>query len=512
MIGTVGAVEDAGALRLRGWWRSVPPLLADGLLAVVVLAVSLTEVALDDGIEGGSAWRTVLLVAMSAVIVFRRRSPVPVWLASGVLVAIYGVGEFPDPTLPYAPLIAVYTATANVGARAAAWVGVVTGATVVASLLIDPYDDLLDWLIAMLSVTTAWLVGNNVRVQRAYGEAMAARAADLERDRVAAAERAVADERLRLARELHDVAAHHVSVIALHAEAGQSLLPAHPDRADETFAVIGDVARATLTELRRVVGVLRDGDAVPFVPQPGLRHLPALVAEVEQAGVPVLLRVAGEPRPIGDAVDASAYRIVQEALTNVLRHAAGCARRGHRDLRPRRGVVAGDRRWDGERGGGAAGGPRSRRDARAGGRVRRVADDGTAARGWFLRVGAASRMTRRVVIADDQDLVRAGLRVILETNGVDVVAEAADGAEAVAAALTHRPDVVLMDVRMPVVDGIEATRRIRGVRRRRACARRHDVRPRRVRVRGAAGRRQRVPAQGRAACRVASRHRGRRRR
>ncbi|HEU4841537.1 MAG TPA: response regulator, partial [Ilumatobacteraceae bacterium] len=70
-------------------------------------------------------------------------------------------------------------------------------------------------------------------------------------------------------------------------------------------------------------------------------------------------------------------------------------------------------------------------------------------------------MTRRVVIADDQDLVRAGLRVILETNGVDVVAEAADGAEAVAAALAHRPDVVLMDVRMPVVDGIEATRRIR---------------------------------------------------
>ena len=85
--------------------------------------------------------------------------------------------------------------------------------------------------------------------------------------------------------------------------------------------MIGNVARATLTELRRVVGVLRGGGDVPYVPQPGLRHLPALVAEVEHAGVPVTLRVAGEPRPIGDAVDASAYRIVQEALTNVLRHA-----------------------------------------------------------------------------------------------------------------------------------------------------------------------------------------------
>ena len=116
------------------------------------------------------------------------------------------------------------------------------------SLLIDPHDDLLDWLVAMLSVTTAWLVGNNVRTQRAYGEAMAARAADLERDRQAEAERAVADERLRLARELHDVAAHHVSVIALHAEAGQSLLPGDPDRRRPSPSpIIGDVARTTLT-------------------------------------------------------------------------------------------------------------------------------------------------------------------------------------------------------------------------------------------------------------------------
>ena len=133
---------------------------------------------------------------------------------------------------------------------------------------------------------------------------------------------------LRLARELHDVAAHHVSVIALHAEAGQSLLPDHPDRADQAFAIIGEVARTTLTELRRVVGVLREDDAAPLAPQPGLRNLPTLVAEVEQAGVPVTLHVRGAPRPISDAVDTSAYRIVQEALTNVLRH----ARAGHAEV------------------------------------------------------------------------------------------------------------------------------------------------------------------------------------
>ena len=332
-IGTVAdvaasAVDDTLAPRVWRWWGSVPTLLADGLLAAVVLAVSLTEVALDDGREGGGAWRTTLLVAMAVVIVFRRRHPIAVWIASGFLVMIYGAANFPDPTLPYAPLIAVYTAAAMSSARVAVRVGVVTAGTVVASMVIDPRDDLLDWLVALLSVTTAWLVGNNVRVQRAYGRAMAARAADLERDHALAAERAAADERLRLARELHDVAAHHVSVIALHAEAGQSLLPEHPDRASDAFAVIGDVARTTLTELRRVVGVLRDDGGAPLAPQPGLRNLPDLVAEVVQAGVPVTLQVTGAPRAINGAVDASAYRIVQEALTNVLRHAAA----GHAEV------------------------------------------------------------------------------------------------------------------------------------------------------------------------------------
>jgi signal transduction histidine kinase len=218
-------------------------------------------------------------------------------------------------------LIAVYTVAAHTRARTAARAGVITLTVVAAGLIIDPHDDMLDWLVAILSVTTAWLIGNNVRTQLAYAEELEARAARLERDRQAEAVRAVAEERLRLARELHDVAAHHVSVIALHAEAGQSQLPDDTAGADQSFATIGQVARTTLRELRRVVGVLREQGDAPLVPQPGLRQLPALVHEVEQAGVPVTLRVSGAPRPIGDAVDASAYRIVQEALTNVLRHA-----------------------------------------------------------------------------------------------------------------------------------------------------------------------------------------------
>jgi signal transduction histidine kinase len=317
-------VEEGSGIgsRLVRWWRSIPPLVADTLLAALVLAVTLIEIAFnDESLDGRNrALSLALLVAMSLVIVVRRLHPVAVWLVSGVLVTLYGVASFPDPVLPYGPLIAVYTVAAYTVWRTAAVAGVVTAVVIALSMIIDPHDDLVDWLIAFLSTTTAWLVGNNVRTHRAYTQELEAKAARLERERRAEAERAVADERLRLARELHDVAAHHVSVIALHAEAGQSLLPDDPERADQAFGVIAQVARSTLTELRRVVGVLREG-AAPLVPQPGLDQLPALVREVERAGVPVTLTVSGTPGSISRTLDTSAYRIVQEALTNVLRHA-----------------------------------------------------------------------------------------------------------------------------------------------------------------------------------------------
>jgi len=315
--------SNLGAGLVR-WWRGVPPIVADAALAAVVLAVTLIEVSLnDDESLGGHdrAFSIILLVAMSVVIVFRRRYPVAVWLASGALIAIYGVASFPDPVLPYGPLIAVYTVAAYTNWRTSAIAGIVTAAVIAGSMIVDPHDDLVDWLIAFLSTTTAWLVGNNVRVYRAYTRELEAKAERLDRDRRAEAERAVAEERLRLARELHDVAAHHVSVIALHAEAGQALLPRDPERANQSLAVIGEVARTTLTELRQVVGVLRDDGAAPLAPQPGLEQLPMLVDEVERAGLPVALQVSGTPGSISRTLDTSAYRIVQEALTNVLRHA-----------------------------------------------------------------------------------------------------------------------------------------------------------------------------------------------
>jgi signal transduction histidine kinase len=129
----------------------------------------------------------------------------------------------------------------------------------------------------------------------------------------------VQDERVRIARELHDVVAHHVSMVVVQAEAASVSAPPEPRAALEA---IGETARGALTELRRLLGVLRTADAdLALAPQPGVAQLEALVTQVNNAGLPVTLRVEGRPHPLPAGVDLSVYRIVQEALTNTLRHA-----------------------------------------------------------------------------------------------------------------------------------------------------------------------------------------------
>jgi hypothetical protein len=169
------------AARSLRWWRSLPTFVADGVLAALVLAVSLIEVNAN-GSDAVSGWQIALLIGMSIPVVVRRRFPIAAWLVSGVLGTIYGAAEFADPRLPYGPLIVLYTVAAHTSARVAVWTGVVTLTAVAAGLIVDPGDDIVDWLVSLLLVTTTWLIGNNVRVQHAYAEEMAARAARLERD------------------------------------------------------------------------------------------------------------------------------------------------------------------------------------------------------------------------------------------------------------------------------------------------------------------------------------------
>jgi signal transduction histidine kinase len=180
-------------------------------------------------------------------------------------------------------------------------------------------DDLF-WIAALLGVP--WAAGKLVRERQQRALLAEDRAELAEREREERAKLAVADERARIARELHDVVAHNVSVMVVQAGAGRRMLELDPERSRTAFQSIEDTGRQALVEMRRLLGVLRkDDEQLALAPQPSLEHVAALLEQVREAGMPVTLRIEGEPRALPPGVDLSAYRIVQEALTNALKHA-----------------------------------------------------------------------------------------------------------------------------------------------------------------------------------------------
>ncbi|MBB5854494.1 sensor histidine kinase [Amycolatopsis umgeniensis] len=171
-----------------------------------------------------------------------------------------------------------------------------------------------------LSLAVAWLAGLNTRQRRIRLSVLEQRAADLERERDTQAALAVAAERGRISRELHDVVAHALSVVVLQAQGAQAELDRRPERSREALDAIVGTGRTALSEIRRLLGALGQ-DTPDWEPQPGAERLPRLAADIRAAGTPVEFLVEGEPRPLPSTVDLAAYRIVQESLTNVLKHA-----------------------------------------------------------------------------------------------------------------------------------------------------------------------------------------------
>jgi signal transduction histidine kinase len=175
-----------------------------------------------------------------------------------------------------------------------------------------------------LALLAAWSTGSGARNRRAYQEQLRARARDLERERDQQAELAAAAERSRISREMHDVVAHGLSVIVIQAQGAAAALHDAPAETEAALDAIVAIGRESLADMRRVLAAVGEADDT-WHPAPGLGQLPALVRRIDQAGTRVRLRVHGRPAGLPAAVDLSAYRIIQEALTNTIKHAGGGA-------------------------------------------------------------------------------------------------------------------------------------------------------------------------------------------
>jgi signal transduction histidine kinase len=299
--------------------RRSPPWLGDGALALLLLVPAATTVGEDSKPEPVGLFVVFVLLQTLPLAVRRYRPRAVLAVVLGSALGINLLTE--SPTLPVGVVVALYTVSAHCDRKTAVRAGAITAALLGPTLFFSPAGGggagYLVPVAALLAI--AWVLGDNLRTRRAYLREVEDKAERLEREREENARRAAADEQARIARELHDVIAHNVSVMVVQAAAGGDVFDSQPAQAREALASIEHTGREALTELRRLLGAVRaDGGKVP---QPGLERLPALLDQVRAAGLDVDLATEGDARQLPLGVDLSAYRIVQEALTNALKHA-----------------------------------------------------------------------------------------------------------------------------------------------------------------------------------------------
>ncbi len=324
MTAQVSARNLAPVIAIDSDDRELGPQLLDVIVAAIALALSLSTAAFAATKAGEPDLPVpaiIVQVACAAALLWRRRFPVPVWLLVGIGAALYGSADWADPLLPFTPLVAlagVFEFAARTTRFAVLAVTVVTAA-IGTALTAD--SDPLDWWIVVLVLIGAPLTGAYLRTRRELIVELRARADHLETVRLREIEGARAAERARVARELHDVVAHHVTLLVVQAEAAASTAAMDESTRRATFDSLAHSGREAMTELRLLIGLLRGDERAPISPRPGLARLGDLIDGVQASGLRVDASIIGSTCDLPSAVDLAAYRVIQESLTNVLKHA-----------------------------------------------------------------------------------------------------------------------------------------------------------------------------------------------
>ncbi|PCG81832.1 two-component sensor histidine kinase [Streptomyces sp. WZ.A104] len=329
---------SSGFARARRWLRD-HPLAFDAALAFCTLVAMICSSFTGPGDGQGppsfgartpELFSVLLMTLTAAALVLRRRRPMQVLAVTAALSAVEYVLMEPPAPVVMSTVIALYTVASRTD-RPTTWkVGLLTMGGLTAAAMVfgsTPWYSQENFgVFAWTGLASA--AGDAVRSRRAFVDAIRERAERAERTREEEARRRVAEERLRIARDLHDVVAHHIALVNVQAGVAAHVMDKRPDQAKEALAHVRDASRSALNELRVTVGLLRQqGDpAAPTEPAPGLAVLDELVDTFRNAGLPVEVACAAEGIRLPAGVDLAAYRVIQEALTNVRKHAGAGAR------------------------------------------------------------------------------------------------------------------------------------------------------------------------------------------
>jgi len=323
-------LSGAGARALFGEMRR-RPFVVDSLFALLLTVLSVVGLLTiherapeGAGIEDPDALGVILAAMQTLPLAWRRRYPDQVLSAVGIATVLFYALSYETTLGGIGVMVGLYT-VASLCSRRQSLIAAGTTALALAVVLLVADDISADIVVSNYVIFgTAWILGDNVRTRRAHTASLEERAEQLERDREASTHRAAAEERERIAREMHDIVAHSVSVMVVQAGAARRVLEsrANPESATDALRQIEVTGRGALTDMRRMLGILRNPeDAADLSPQPSIARLDPLIAQASDAGVTVEHEVVGDPRPLPSAMDLSAYRIVQEALTNTIKHA-----------------------------------------------------------------------------------------------------------------------------------------------------------------------------------------------